>query len=112
MNEPPRNFQERVEYGLNQVFDNIRNLVLCALLFAAGTQTLKTHEELFFGLFVSTVAGWGLIVVAALLTLANICVGLFKLSKLRHHVMLQAGLCLIYVVFAVRVVEILWHYRN
>ncbi|MNP79739.1 hypothetical protein D3C76_1776510 [compost metagenome] len=49
---------------------------------------------------------------AALLTLANICVGLFKLSKLRHHVMLQAGLCLIYVVFAVRVVEILWHYRN
>jgi hypothetical protein len=36
-----------------QVFDNIKNLLVCALLFAAGTNALHSDQYLFMGFLTS-----------------------------------------------------------
>jgi len=94
-----------------QVFDNIKNLLVCALLFAAGTQALPSDDPFFFGVFAANVAGWGLIVFSAVLMFLSISDGLRRLAKLRYHVIFQIILCLIYLVVALRVVEIVWRFR-
>jgi hypothetical protein len=53
----------------------------------------------------------GLIIVSAALLLLNISDALHRLSKLRHPVVLQVILFLLYLVLAVRVVEIVWSFR-
>lgn len=94
-----------------KIFDNIKNLLVCALLFAAGTDALQGDHQLFMGLWGSTLAGWGLIMVSAVLLLLNISDGLNRLAKLRHHLALQLILFLLYLILAVRVVEIVWSFR-
>lgn len=78
-----------------KIFDNIKNLLVCALLFAAGTDALRGDHQLFMGLWGSTLAGWGLIIVSAILLLLNISDGLNRLAKMRHHVVLQIILFLL-----------------
>ena len=95
-----------------QIFDNVKNLLVCALLFAAGTNTLLGQRDLFIGVFASSVAGWGLIILSTLLMLLNISDGIRRLAKLRYHLVLQLLLILIYVLVAARVVEIVWGFRS
>lgn len=91
-----------------QIFDNVKNLLVCALLFAAGTNTLVSQQDLFIGVFASSVAGWGLIVLLMLLSVSD---GIRRLAKLRYHLALQLLLILVYLVVAERVVEIVWGLR-
>lgn len=94
-----------------QVFDNIKNLLVCALLFAAGTNALHGGHQLFMGLLASNLAGWGLIATSALLMLLSVSDGLRRLSRLPYHTAFQIILGLVYLVLAVRVVEIVWDFR-
>jgi hypothetical protein len=94
-----------------KVFDNIKNLLVCALLFAAGSNALNGNHQIFMGLWGSQMTGLGLIVVSALLMLMNISDGLHRLAKMRYHVLLQVFFCLLYLIVAVRVVEIVWSFR-
>jgi hypothetical protein len=94
-----------------RVFDNIKNLLVCALLFAAGTNALHGGHDLFMGLFASSLAGWGLILTSAVLMLLNVSDGLRRLSRLPYHSAFQIILCLVYLILAVRVVEIVWDFR-
>ncbi|KAA0984437.1 hypothetical protein HKK52_01375 [Pseudomonas sp. ADAK2] len=94
-----------------QVFDNIKNLLVCALLFAAGTNALHSEHHPYMGLLTSDVAGWALIAVSALLMLLSVSDGLRRLSRLPYHTAFQVILFLIYLVLAVRVVEYVWDFR-
>jgi hypothetical protein len=94
-----------------KIFDNIKNLLVCALLFAAGTNALKNGGQIFFDLTASNLAGWGIIAISAILTLLNVCDGLRKLAKLRYHTALQIVLFLAYVLVAGRIVEVVWNFR-
>jgi len=87
-----------------QVFDNIKNLLVCALLLAAGTNALHSGHHLYMGLLASDFAGWVLIVL-------NVSDGLRRLSRLRYHTAFQVVLFLVYLVLAIRVVEIVWDFR-
>jgi len=66
---------------------------------------------MFLGLFAADVAGWSLIAVSALLMVLNVSDGLRRLSRLPYHTAFQVLLFLIYLVLAVRVVEIVWDFR-
>lgn len=101
-----------LEHDLStQVFDNLKNLMVCALLFAAGTSTLGTRHELFLGVLMYDAAGWGLIMMSAVLMILNVSDGIRRLSRLRYHTVIQALVCLVYLVIAVRVVEMVWAFR-
>lgn len=42
-----------------KVFDNLKNLLVCALLFAAGTEAIHGDQQILLGLWVSSFTGWG-----------------------------------------------------
>lgn len=107
-----RRYLDLLNQDLNtKVFDNVKNLLVCALLFAAGNNALSGDQQIFLGVWGSQVTGLGLIVVSAVLMLLNISDGLHRLAKLRYHVLLQVFFCLLYLIVAVRVVEIVWGFR-
>lgn len=94
-----------------RVFDSFKNMVLCALLFAAGTNAIQTDHRVFFSPIATNVAGWGIIAVSAALMILNISDGVRRLGKLRYHLVLQILIVLFYVVISVRVIEIVWSFR-
>ena len=101
-----------LEHDLStQVFDNLKNLLVCALLFAAGSSTLGVRHELFLGVLVYDAAGWGLIVMSGLLMILNVSDGIRRLARLRCHVLLQLLVGVAYLVIAERVVEVVWAFR-
>ncbi|HDS1733765.1 MULTISPECIES: hypothetical protein [Pseudomonas] len=107
-----RKYLELLEADLStKIFDNFKNLLVCALLFAAGTDALHGNQQIFLGLWASSMTGWGLIVVSALLFLLNVSDTLHRLAKLPYHIVLQVLLCLLYLILASRVVEIVWGFR-
>ncbi|WP_349971402.1 hypothetical protein [Pseudomonas caspiana] len=107
-----KRYLDLLDHDLNtKVFDNVKNLLVCALLFAAGSNALNGNHQIFMGLWGSQMTGLGLIVVSAVLMLMNISDGLHRLAKLRYHVLLQVFFCLLYLIVAVRVVEIVWSFR-
>lgn len=108
-----KRYQQLLENDLStQIFDNVKNLVVCALLFAAGTDALRGTHDLFMGLLASSMAGWGLVALSTILLVLNVSDGIRRLATLRYHLLLQASLILIYVVFSMRVVEIVWGFRS
>ena len=94
-----------------RIFDSFKNMVLCALLFAAGTNAVQTDHRVFLSLTAVNLAGWGIIAVSALLMLLNISDGIRRLGKLRYHLVFQVLIILIYLIVSERVVEIVWSFR-
>lgn len=94
-----------------RVFDSFKNMVLCALLFAAGTNAIQTDHRVFLSPVATNLAGWGIIAVSAALMILNISDGVRRLGKLRYHLVLQILIVVFYVVISARVVEIVWSFR-
>ena len=106
-------YLELLENDLStQIFDNVKNLMVCALLFAAGTNVLSGKHDVFMGLVVSSTAGWGLIAISTILWVLNVSDGVRRLAKLQYHLFLQLSLIVIYVFIAERVVEFVWGFRS
>ncbi len=94
-----------------RIFDSFKNMVLCALLFAAGTHAVQTDHRVFLSLTALNLAGWGIIAVSAALMVLNMSDGIRRLGKLRYHLVLQILIVVIYLVISERVVEIVWSFR-
>jgi hypothetical protein len=94
-----------------KIFDNFKNMVLCALLLAAGTDALRKGHPLFMSPVDSSTTGWGLIAIAAILMVLNLSDGIRRLSRLRYHTVWQILIVVLYVLISERVVELVWNYR-
>jgi hypothetical protein len=106
-------YLELLENDLStQIFDNLKNLLVCALLFAAGTDMLRGKHDPFMWILGPNMAGWGLIALSTMLLVLNVSDGIRRLAKLRYHLLLQLSLILVYAVIAERVVEIVWSFRS
>jgi hypothetical protein len=95
-----------------KVFDNVKNLLVCALLFAAGTSALRGEHPVLLGLLGTQVAGWSLIAISAVLMFLNISDGLHRVARQRYHVVILVVLWAFYLVVAMRIVEIVWNFRS
>jgi len=93
------------------VFDHVRNYLICAFLFAAGSYGIENQSELFLASFVGQAPGKLIMIIAALLALLNFYDGLYKFSKYKYHYSLSAVLIFFYIIFSLRIIEITWGYR-
>jgi len=93
------------------VFDHVRNYLMCAFLFAAGSYGIEYQSELFLASFVGQAPGILIIILATLLALLNFYDGLYKFSKYKYHYSLSVVLIFFYIIFTLRIVEITWSYR-
>lgn len=94
-----------------KVFDNVKNLIVCALLFAAGTSALHVEQPVFLGLWGTKVTGAGLLLISALLMFLNVSDGLHRVARLRYHVVLRILLWAVYLIVAIRLVQLVWSFR-
>ena len=95
-----------------KIFDNVKNLLVCALLFAAGTSALHTDQTVFLGLLGTQLAGSGLILISALLMFLNISDGLHRVARLRYRMLIQLTAWFFYLILAVRMVQLVWNFRS
>ena len=98
--------------AIKQVFDHVRNFMICAFLLAVGTTELKQPENQFFDLIPAGSAGSGVVVLAFVLICFNLYDGIRRISKSKYSTSLTIGLVLIYLFLSVRVVEMAWTFRD
>jgi hypothetical protein len=101
------------EGGLTATFDHIKNLVVATLLVAAGTEAVRHVAVISSSILENAVfAGYVVAAAGSLLIFLNFVDGWRKLSKLQWHIALQAALSLAYLVFSVRLVQLIILFRS
>ena len=93
------------------IFNNLRNLVTCTLIFAAAMTAPKHHESLtVFGSF-QFYMGSFIALIAIALALLNLYDGAFRIIRRGRHGSLVIAFVVVYVVLSVRIGQLLWELR-
>ncbi|CAD6537926.1 hypothetical protein ACFQ3P_37490 [Paraburkholderia sabiae] len=99
--------------GLKAAFEHVRNLVIATVLVAAGFETIKRFDVIDFpGLSNPRFAGYVVAGIGCALIVLNLLAGLRQLSRLRWHFALQTALTIIYMVFSLRMVQLIILFRT
>lgn len=101
-------FQEDM---VKQLFDHVRNYMICALLLAIGTTEFREQASNVTSVVESQYSGVAIIGIALLLMLVNLYDGVRRLAKTKYHATLIAVLIVLYVFLSIRVVEMSWNFR-
>jgi hypothetical protein len=107
-----KSFTDMVDKGgLNAVFTHLRNLFYCSLIIAAGAYAHSSPPEWLKGIYTEKIFGYPIIAVGVFLMFLNLADGIYKISKLKHPVLLSILITLFYLFLAVRLVEIMVLFR-
>ncbi len=107
-----KKFHKSLEQGLaKDIFDHVRNYLMCAFLIATGTYAMKHGSGGLLSVVTSEFTGVGIIVLGFILALLNLYDGIYRLSKFKHHLFLDIVLVLLYVFISERIIEITWGFR-
>uniref|UniRef100_UPI003F490757 hypothetical protein n=1 Tax=Cupriavidus necator TaxID=106590 RepID=UPI003F490757 len=97
---------------LKPLYDHIRNLLLGAVLLAAGTFQTQHATRNPFDQIAGDFVGWGVIVIGAVLTVLNFIDGIVKLARFSHPLPYRLLLIVAYIILAARLVMVLWAFRS
>lgn len=110
------NIIEKFHTTLNQgvaadIFNNLRNLVTCTLIFAAAMTAPKHHDSLhLFGSF-QFYMGSFIALVAVALALLNLYDGAYRIIRRGRHGSLVIAFVVVYVVLSARIGQLVWELR-
>ena len=111
--KPIKGLNSALDRGLiKQIFDHVRNYMICAFILAIGTTELRQQESQFFDLIPPGYAGTAVIFVASVLIFFNLYDGIRRISRSKYHFSLTIGLVLLYLFLSVRVIEMAWDFRD
>ena len=111
--KPIKHLNSALDRGvIKQIFDHVRNYMICAFILAVGTTELRQTENQFFDLIPPGYAGLGVIFVACVLICFNLYDGIRRISSSKYHISLTIGLVLLYLFLSMRVVEMAWDFRD
>jgi len=97
----------RVQAIARDILEHFRNLLVCATLLALGLVARSRSGDLHGSSLIQGVIGWGVIAVAATLTLLNLWLGVNRLRQWKHWKLWSGLLLAAYVLIAVRVLEVM-----
>ncbi len=89
------------------LFDHLRNLIVCVAILAAGAYTTELPPDNSWLTPLAEYAGWFAIGMGTLLMLLNLADGYYRLSKLKHHLLLHILIVCLYLVSTFLLVNIL-----
>lgn len=99
--------------GLKSAFEHVRNLVIATVLVAAGFESAKRFDFMHSPSWSNPrFAGYIVAGVGCVLIVLNLIDGLRQLSRLRWHFALQAALTVAYVLFSLRMVQLIIDFRT
>jgi len=95
---------------LRLVFEHARNVAVSSLITAAGLEVARVSPQ--DSQFIHPgLAGYSVAALGVALLLLNLLDGLWKLSRLRWHLVLQCALCLTYVLVSWRVAQLVLAFK-
>jgi hypothetical protein len=95
------------EGGLKELFDHIRNLLMAALIIASGAYGIKQPATFeLISVFDAQVVGYIVLVIGVLLALLNALDGLHRLNKQQLHIGFRVATVILYLVCALRIVQL------
>ena len=104
---------DALEKGLlKEIFDHVGHLFICALMFAAGAFALKNPSQVFLGVAGGKGTGYLIIFIGVVLAILAIWDVIRRLSTLKYHKIVQIIVILIYLLLAMRVIEIIGDFRE
>ena len=89
------------------LFDHLRNLIVCVAILAAGAYTAESPPDNSLLTSLAKQAGLFVIGMGTLLMLLNLVDGYYRLSKLKHHLLLHIFIVCLYLVSTFLLVNIL-----
>jgi len=99
--------------AVRAVFEHARNLLVATIIVAAGFETVRNFDTIDLpGLPNPLLAGYVVAGAGCALTALNFIDGLQKLARLRWHVALQIALSIAYLLFSLRVVQLMIFFRT
>lgn len=102
-----------IERGLvKEIFDHVRNYLMCAFLLAMGTFSMAQNRGFYFDDIPRLTTGIVVVILGTLLALLNFYDGIRKLRRVRNNQYLNIVLIILYVVLSERIVEIAWQFRT
>ncbi|MGI9319719.1 MAG: hypothetical protein ACR2QW_20515 [bacterium] len=102
-----------MEDGLvKQLFDRLRNYLICATLFAIGIFEYKQKPGDFLGFDAGDYSGLPIILLAFVLFVLNTFDGIRMSIKHLENVILRIVLIVFYVFFSIRLMELAWKYST
>ena len=111
--KPLKHLNSALDRGaIKQIFDHVRNYLICAFVLAVGTTELRQQENQFFDLIPPGYAGLGVIFVAIVLIFFNLYDGIRRISRSKYHISLTIGLVVLYLFISMRVIEMAWDFRD
>lgn len=104
-------FKSSIEDGLvKQLFDRLRNYLICATLFAIGISEYSKKPGDFLGIDAGDYSGLPIITLALVLFLLNTYDGIRMSVKHLDNITLRVILIIFYVFFSIRLMELAWKY--
>ena len=99
---------------IKEIFDQVKNYLICAFLFAIGVVAFREKTGFFFGQITpdsNAYSGIGIIALSFFLFCLNLFYGVRKISRYRYGSIYSAVLVLLYIIISVRVIELAWNFR-
>lgn len=107
-----KQINESFENGLTKIlFDHLRNILICALLLAIGTDQFQSQTKMLFGFAPSRFAGVGVIGISFILAGINIYDGIRMIYIAKWHKTLTLLLIFLYLFLTARILEMAWNFR-
>jgi hypothetical protein len=97
---------------LSQVFIHIRNYLMCMTIMIAGLFAVESEYKALPGLMPDVFFGFLVFSLGIILALLNLYEAVYRLSKLRHPIILNSLLIILYVIVTFRIFEIVWHFSS
>ncbi|WP_213957956.1 MULTISPECIES: hypothetical protein [unclassified Variovorax] len=97
---------------IKSIFENVQNLILCALLIAAGLFENANSTGLMGWIAVDRTLGIGLILAGFALAVLNLRVGLLQLAKLPFRRISMTLLSCVYVLGSARLITVMTAFRS
>jgi len=99
--------------GLNSVFQHARNVLSGTVIVAAGMYAAHhVGSSPVPGMWTVHIAGYLVAFTGALLLLLNLCDGLRRLAKRRHHLALRVAAIVVYLALSVRLTQVIVYFRS
>jgi len=98
------------EDGVSAVFQHARNVLSGTIIVAAGLYA--AHHVGTSALPGLHVAGYVVATIGAVLLLLNLCDGLRRLSRRRHHMALRVATIVLYIALSVRLTQVIVYFRG
>jgi hypothetical protein len=98
--------------GLNTVFQHARNVLSGTMIIAAGMYAAHhLGASPLPGMWTLHVAGYVVTAIGIVLLVLNLCDGLRRLSRRRHHLALRVATIVVYVALSVRLTQVIVYFR-